>query len=316
MKILVTGANGFLASFLIPILLEEKDVFVCGVYRNKTDRLIQDMPRNLVYERSDLSDTPNVSKLFKKYNFDAIIHTAGSISKRNDYNYLQQSIRDNMVSQENLVNEALRYKCKRYIFCSSISAYGDSAKSGSGFSEDDLPEPRNVYGWSKYTAEELLRVKTRSQTVMKGIVLRFAGIHGVGRQSGVIYTIINSALHEERLAINEPKSRFRFLFADDAAQAIMLALFSKQMTPYRCYNVAGEETVTLDELARQIFKITGRSNRISYNKEGSSRSQVLNIDKIKRDLKFRPRTLTENLKSMVGEMKGEKAYAFGRTCNE
>lgn len=315
-RVLVTGANGFLASHLIPALLDRGDIFICGTYRRAINRLIQKPPHNLAYEQCDLSDVPGVEGLFRKYRFDAIVHTAGSISTRNDYDYLQESIRDNMASQENLVNEALKHGCKLYIFCSSISSYGDSAQRKDGFREDDIPQPRDVYGWSKYTSEELLRIKTKNQDTMNSIVLRLAGIHGPSRQNGAVYNIARSAVSEEEIVINEPKSLFRFLFVDDAAQAIILALFNRPAAHHVCYNVAGEEIVSLGELAQEIFEISGRSGRITYNKGGKMRNQVMNIDKIKKELKFKPKTLKENLKSMIIGLKNEKAYAFGRTRHE
>ncbi|MDD5679957.1 MAG: NAD-dependent epimerase/dehydratase family protein, partial [Candidatus Omnitrophica bacterium] len=212
MNILVTGANGFLASHLIPALLKKEGVSICGTYRKETGRLIQDPTTGLTYEYCDLSKISDVTGLFKKYRFDAIIHTAGAISTRNDYAYLEQSIRDNMAGQANLVSEAIKGGCKIYIFCSSMAIYGDSTKRSSGFREDDAAEPREVYGWSKSAAEELLRVQTEQQQGMRGVTLRLAGIHGLGRQGGAVYNMIHSAVSGEEVVINEPESRFRFLF--------------------------------------------------------------------------------------------------------
>ncbi|MDD5681500.1 MAG: hypothetical protein PHI59_09705, partial [Candidatus Omnitrophica bacterium] len=110
--------------------------------------------------------------------------------------------------------------------------------------------------------------------------------------------------------------RFRFLFVDDAVQSIMLSLFSKTAAPYRCYNVAGEEIITLKELAQQIFEIAGNPGRVVYNKDAGIRNRVLNIDRIKKELKFEPKTLKENLKLMVSGIKNEKACAFGRARHE
>jgi len=305
LRILVTGANGFLGSRLIKTLLNKEDIFVCGIYRHGVENLVKTSCKNLVYIRCDLTEKTPISAIFQRYHFDAVIHTAASISSSNGYDYTVKALRDNVITQVNLVSESLECHSQRYIYCSTISVYDSSNKKEQGFVEEDLPGPNNVYGWSKYIAEEILRIPAQCQFHMKSFTLRLSGIHGPGRQSGVVYTMIRSALSGKPISIDELKSRFRFLFVDDAVQAILLTLFSKPTEPHKCYNVAGKEIYTLGELAKEIFDLTGSSCHIDYHKTGRIRDQVLDIAKIQKELGFRPRSLKENMSAIINEVKRE-----------
>ena len=296
---MVTGGNGFLGSHIIKELIAIKDIFLYGIYHNNEHRLIRDETKNLVYLRCDLSNREAVFSIFKKYSINVIIHAAASISTSNDPEYLFEAMRDNISSQANLVSEGLNHECKLYIYCSSIDVYGDSVLNIDSVSEDILPCPMNIYGWSKHAAEESLRIMTQIKKKMKGVSLRFSGIHGQGRITGVVYKMIKSALAGEPVKVNEPRSRFNLLFVDDAIQTICLALFKKHQSLYTFYNVAGKDILSLAELAEKIKTATDSKSKIHLIKNSKARNKVLDTDKIEKELKYKPDNADNHLRKFI-----------------
>ena len=303
MNVMVTGANGFLGSHIVEELTTQTGINVYGIYRHNSERLTQDKRGNLTYLHCDLSNRDAVFNIFKKYHIDVIIHTAASISNRCDSAYLFEAIRDNVASQANLVSEGLNQECKLYIYCSSIDVYGDAVLNMNSISEDILPRPMTIYGWSKYTAEESLRIMTQSKKKMRSVSLRFSGIHGQGRTTGVVYKMIKSALSEEPIKVKEPRSKFKLLFVDDAIQTICLVLFKKHQSLYTCYNVAGKDILSLRELVEKIKTATGSTSKIHLFENSKARNKVLNAKKIEKELKYKPDNTDNNLRKFINHIK-------------
>jgi len=295
-SVLITGANGFLGSSLVATLFSESGLKLVGLYRNKEDRLLRNAEETLAYVRCDLRDREAISSIFRTFQIEAVVHTAAAVSSRDDEDYLVEALRDNIQSQANLVCAALQHGCRRFIFCSTLSVYGSHLRRKTGFRENDPALPSSVYGWSKYSAEEILRVKAEASEVTQGVTLRFSGIHGPGRESGVVYNLLRSGLGGKVVTIRESRSRFRFLFVDDAVKAIRLALSGKLIEKYNCFNVAGGEIATLGELVRVVKRLPGNFCRVDIIEDSQERNQVLDIRKIRNELGFCPGTLAEKLK--------------------
>lgn len=302
---MVTGANGFLGSNLITSLLEKDEVSILGVYHNKKDRLQRFENKRIKCFQCDLSNRQFVQKMFKLHPVDAVIHAAASINEKDNAEYIFDAINSNILSQSNLVTEAQSIGCSRFIYCSSISVYGHSIK-GEEIKEEDKPCPKNIYGWSKNSAEDFLRVALQLNNKLMGVSLRFAGIHGAGRLSGVIYQMVKSALSGDEISVIEPESQFRILFVEDAVQAILLSLICNLKERYQCYNVAGRDIVNLAELASKITSAIESKGRIKKYVTSRVRYEVQSISKIQNDLGYTPKSLSEHLNIYINQMKKQK----------
>jgi nucleoside-diphosphate-sugar epimerase len=299
LNILIAGANGFVGSALIRKFMERKDAQVNGIYRMRKDRLIQGNHRNLTYAQCDLTERRCLYEIFRSRRFDVVINAAASVSKSNSVEYMNTAIKDNVLAQANLLSRSLETGCRRYIYCSSISVYEGNPQDGKAFREDNYISPCHIYGWSKYAGEELLRINTLEGNAMKGISLRFSGIHGKGRETGIIYNMIKRALQNESVNIEEPYSRFNFCFIDDIVQAVLLCMEKSLPRMYNCYNVAGRETVDLIQLFNRIKKITGTVSAIQQTKSGRRRIRTLDTTKIQKELGYRPRSLDAHLSTFI-----------------
>jgi len=299
-RVLVTGGNGFIGSNLISGLSSLPELNVIATYRENQESLPREKGGAIHCVHLDVADINEVENIFSDYHFDAVIHTAAFIKDGNDIGVLKSCLEQNVLGTGNLIEASRGQGCELFIYCSSISVYGDIIGGEAvtkEISEDDRPSPNSYYGWSKLSAEELVRVSSESGS-MRGISVRLAGTHGPGRKSGVFYTMMRNAHAGRPLKVMEPASRFRFLFVDDAVDALMKCLLLPIGGNYRCYNVAGDQIFTLADLANQIVTYTGSESRVEKTGGARVRNQVWSIDRIRTEMGFKPKPLRDHIMKM------------------
>jgi len=301
--LLVTGANSFVGSNLIRFLVHRNEFQIVATYRNNKEALMNPCPSHLKYVHCDLSDINSVCNIFKHYDIKHIIHLAAAVPNKSEANYAESLERDNILPLNNLLELARNKSCKRFIFTSSISVYEGLESSKNELLESLKLSPVSTYGKSKLHGENLL--SQNSGEILKGVSLRFSGVHGVGKVRGAVYNFIKAALVHEPLNIFEPNSLFRFLFVDDAIQSILLSLNKKLPDSYCCYNVAGKEKISLLELAKLVVKLTKSKSVLNEAKNKIVRNQALNIKQICADLDFMPSPLLFHLLTYLNIIKAK-----------
>ena len=143
MKILVTGASGFLGRYLVNDLSKTDEVIAC--VREKSSLLpssVQQIVDNNFFDIAIPKDT------------DVIVHLAGIAHNKN--NSVDEFKKINVDGTLELARKALQTNVKRFIFMSSIGVNGNSTH-GRAFTEQDTPNPINDYTISKYQAEVALK---------------------------------------------------------------------------------------------------------------------------------------------------------------
>ena len=187
MKILVTGASGFIGSFMVSDGLERGHEMWAGMRHSSSKQYLTD-PR-IRFAELDLSHPTRLREQLQRYKqamggtgWDYVIHAAGATKslKREGF------FRTNTEGTKNLV-EALR-DCdmmpKRFVFVSSLSIFGAIREEKIGtdgskqlyipISDKDTPRPNTAYGESKLAAETWLR----AQTDVPWVILRPTGVYG------------------------------------------------------------------------------------------------------------------------------------------
>jgi nucleoside-diphosphate-sugar epimerase len=301
--VLVTGASGFIAPYLIKALVvKDCATKVVGIYRNENNHPTEVL-ENVKYRQCDLADMDSVNELFLEFSFDVVIHVAAALGPLNDPCFSIIASRDNIQAHANLINASKNAKCKRFIYFSTISVYTYPSPRKEGYREDDIIRPNTVYGWSKYAAEELLRIETESSDMMKGVSLRIAGAHGYGRHGGIIYNMLQNSLYGKDIILTEPNSCFRLAFIEDAVDALLLILNHKLPDRYCCYNVAGEDLLTLSEWGNKVLTAAGKEGNFTFNDTGKQRNEFMDISRIKEEVGFQPRPLINKLDNYLSKLR-------------
>lgn len=149
MKVLVTGATGFIGSYILRYLLNREDVDVVGLCRPTSSfAQIADIRDLIEWRKADIRDLPELNESMK--GVDIVINASGAIS----HSY-KDLIEINVEGTANLVNLALHNGVKRFIHISSTAALGGARNRL--INETDLWPDKPLkfnYGWTKYLAEQ------------------------------------------------------------------------------------------------------------------------------------------------------------------
>ncbi len=297
MRVLITGAGGFIGSRLAKDLADDGHA-VTGTWHRDRSRLPSTHSDSLSFAQLDASDGPAVQRLFDAHGYDAVVHCAARLQRPADPGRFGALVADNVLAQANLLDAALATGCGRYVFCSTISVYGNRGAPVEGYHEADAA-PNNAYGWSKLAGEEILDLATSGKVALRAVSLRLAGAHGIGRTSGALHAMTQAALAGETISVAEPESRFRWLFVDDLVGAVRAALGEALPAGHRVLNLASADIFSLGELAQRIKAVAISGSAIDLKPGTTPRNEVMNIEKAQVLLGYDPQPLDVFLRTYI-----------------
>jgi UDP-glucuronate 4-epimerase len=162
-KVLITGGAGFIGSATAKKIIEKGDqVVIIDNFNDyydpqlKKDRLKYFL-KNCKYKlyKGDIRDEKLLERIFKKEKIDKIIHLAAMAGVRNSLENPKLYFDVNVMGSINLLEMAVKYKIKNFVFASSSSVYGNNKKIP--FSETDPVDlPASPYAASKKPMSSLL----------------------------------------------------------------------------------------------------------------------------------------------------------------
>ncbi|KAF4367820.1 hypothetical protein CsatB_003855 [Cannabis sativa] len=190
-RILVTGGAGFIGSHTVVQLLEEG--FSVSIIDNLDNSVIEAVDRvkelvgpalskKLRFHLGDLRNKDDLEKLFSQTRFDAVIHFAGLKAVGESVAYPRRYFDNNLIGTINLYEVMTKYDCKKMVFSSSATVYGQPEKIPC---VEDFPlVALNPYGRTKLFLEEIARDIHNAEPDWKIILLRYfnpVGAHESGK---------------------------------------------------------------------------------------------------------------------------------------
>lgn len=188
MKVLVTGGAGYIGSHTCIALHEAGFDFVvfdnlCNSSKESLKRVGKIIGKNIDFVEGDIRDAKALESVFEKYDIDSVIHFAGLKA-------VGESVAKPHMYYDNNVNGALvllgvikKYGCKKIVFSSSATVYGDPHTIP--IKEDFPLSATNPYGRTKLFIEEILRDIYVSDNSYKIVLLRYFNPVGA-HKSGII----------------------------------------------------------------------------------------------------------------------------------
>jgi dTDP-4-dehydrorhamnose reductase len=291
MKVLITGANGFLSHYLIEQLLQ-KNHSVIATGKGKS-RLPFEKYSNFIYAEMDFTDPFNVHDVFEQYRPEAVIH-AGAISKPDDCEQNQwQAYITNVESTVTLLVNAEEHK-SFFAFVSTDFVF-DGEKGM--YSENDTPGPVNFYGKTKLEAEEAVIEYEHDWSIIRTVLVY--GKPQSGRSN--ILTVVKEKL-EKGEAYNVVDDQVRTpTYVEDLASGIV-SIIEKKATGI--YHLSGEEVLTPYQMACMSAEYLGLDKTLIKRATAADFSQPakrplktgFNISKAKQQLGYQPISFEEGLK--------------------
>ena len=169
---LVTGAAGFIGAAIAARLIERGET--CTTIDNLFTGTKEHVPEGCRFIEGDVSD-PKVISSLKGEKFDAIIHMAGQSSGEVSFDDPVYDLHTNTQSTLLLLKLAKDIGCKKFIYASSMSTYGDHNPPECG--ENTYTEPKSFYAVGKLASENYMRIY--SQFGIACTALRFFNVYGI-----------------------------------------------------------------------------------------------------------------------------------------
>ena len=249
MKILITGASGFIGSFIVEEALRRGMETWAAVRRSSSKEFLRD--ERIHFIELNLSSEEQLRKQLKDCQFDYVVHAAG-VTKCLDKRDFR---RINTEGTRNLVRaiRALQMPIRRFVFISSLSIMGAIREQQpyTEIQEDDTPQPNTAYGRSKLEAEQVLATLTPlpSSPAFPYVILRPTGVYGPRERD--YFMMAKSIKAHTDFAVGFKKQDITFVYVTDVVQAVFLAL-EKGQTGRRYFLSDGEvyQSSTFSDLIR------------------------------------------------------------------
>ncbi len=238
---LVTGGTGFIASRLVPALVDHGwRVRTCG-RRPRPD----DLPGEVEYRQADLAGEDDLRPLLEGVTH--VFHLAGASSSLSSEAEMHRS---NVVATANLLEATGGGQLERFLYMSSTSVYGEEVELPSPVTEDVEPQPSRGYGKAKWQAEQV--VWEHGRAGMPVTVLRPVSVHGPGSIKLLASVILDVAIERyagyTRLPVPAPAIEQRLVHIDDLVGAT-LHLADHDAAAGRAFNVVSGVYPTSHEIA-------------------------------------------------------------------
>jgi UDP-glucose 4-epimerase len=249
MKILVTGASGFIGRNLLPVQVNQSET-------NTVFAVVRQMPKdahpNVNWIVTDLGIS-DWTKSLPDEDFDAIIHLAQSKRYREFPNQAIDIFNINVKATVELAEWTLRHRVKRFLFASTGNVYGSK---DCAHREEDRCVPETMYGASKLSAEILLKPFSEFMDVL---VLRLFGVYGPGQRDVMLPWIIQlfNAGSEITLAGNVGV-KFNPIYIDDCVSIIHRLTAGPTSTGYEILNIGGAEIIDLRQVSELLENLGGK----------------------------------------------------------
>ncbi|CCH53507.1 putative protein MJ1055 [Fibrisoma limi BUZ 3] len=270
MRILLTGAAGFIGSHLTEHLLQ-KEAFVIGLdnldnqydpaLKRRNVRLFQHQP-NYQFLRGDIRDQSVVEAVLQQYECDTVIHLAAQTGVRPSVIDPALYFDVNVTGTLSLLEAMRKTGVRRLVMASSSSVYGDSIRVP--FREDDCADrPLSPYAASKRSAE-LLSHTYHHLYGFQVACLRFFTVYGPRQRPNMaISQFTERILNRLPITLYGDGSTVReYTYIDDTISGIVQVLNTSR--GFDVLNIGGLETVSLLKLVQLIEQSTGEKALIDW----------------------------------------------------
>jgi UDP-glucuronate 4-epimerase len=299
MKVLVTGAAGFLGYHVASRLLAEGSR-VTGVDnlnsyydpRLKRARLEQLEPQaGFEFLRLDLADRAATEGLFARREFDAIVHLAAQAGVRHSLDHPHAYTESNIAGFLNVLEGARRRHTPHLIYASSSSVYGGNLKIPFS-TQDRCDAPASLYAATKRANELMAHCYTHLfQIPTTG--LRFFTVYGPwGRPDMAPYRFARAIDLDRRIDIyNYGRMRRDFTYVDDVVESVA-RLLERGPGGYRLFNIGGGSPVDLMEFVHALEAALGKRARKRFlpMQKGDVPSTHADVEDLLAWTGFRPAT--------------------------
>lgn len=263
MKILITGAGGFIGRNLIMGL---KNVPNIDLYTISRKNIFTELP--VTNYCCDILDEEAVYKIFERQTFDIVVHLAALTAHDDIMNNKNLTLRTNLKGTENILS-AFNHFCSNAVFyyASSGKIYGKTNEMP--ITENALERPTTILGKGKYITEKIIDFYADIES-NKYIIMRIFNIYGGEQKDNfIVPTLLKQLLNGNRLELGNIYDKRDYLYIEDLISAIKALIKNRhELSNFEIVNIGSGVPISVKDIIDEL-KI------------------ILNIDEIRIDISER-----------------------------
>jgi dTDP-glucose 4,6-dehydratase len=295
MRILVTGAAGFIGSNFVHYWLEQHpddsvvalDLLTYAGNRANLDGTEERVP----FVQADIADIDLVENVLLEHEIDVVVNFAAE--SHNSLAVVDPGLfaRTNVLGTQLLLEAARKVEVERFHHISTCEVYGDlELDSDESFTEESPYRPRTPYNASKAAADHYVRAY-RETFGLQTTITNCSNNYGPFQfPEKVIPLFVTNALDDRQLPMYEStKNKREWLHVRDHCRAIALVLARGE--PGETYNVGSGIEASIEEIADRVLELTGKPESLKTivpDRPGHDRRYLLDSSKLRNELGWEP----------------------------
>lgn len=262
-KSLVTGGAGFIGAHVTNELIQMGHEVL--VLDDLSGGFEENINPKASFVKGSILDNELIEKLFKEHRFDYVYHLAAYAAEGLSHFIKRFNYNNNLIGSVNLINQAIKYKVKCFVFTSSIAVYGAGKPP---LREDMTPVPEDPYGVAKYAVEMELKV-SHEMFGLNYVVFRPHNVYGEYQNLGdryrnVVGIFMNQLMQGKQLSVFGDGLQTRaFSYIGDIAPHIANCVNVPQAYN-QIINVGADKDYTVKELASTVMEAMEITGELRY----------------------------------------------------
>ncbi len=296
MRYLVTGGAGFIGSNTVDELVRRgHSVVVLDDLSSGREDNLAEIRNKITFIKGSITDIEVVRKVMHEAEY--VLHLGARTSVPRSVKDPLETNKINIEGTLNVLVAAKELKVKRVVFAASSSAYGETPTLPK--TEAMQPQPISPYGVTKYVGELYCQTFGRCYG-LENVALRYFNIFGPRQDpsspySGVLAKFCTAFLEDvQPLVFGDGEQTRDFTYVDNAVQANLAACEAPNASG-KVFNVGVGGRVSLNEVLRELAKITGKTLAAKYEppRDGDIRDSQADISEARETLGYHPQVSFE-----------------------
>jgi UDP-glucuronate 4-epimerase len=329
MKVLVTGAAGFIGFHVAKDLLARGDTVIgidnindyydVTLKEGRLNALAEDaLSGNFTFIKMDIADRNQMETLFASSGFDKVVHLAAQAGVRYSIENPHAYVDSNLIGFMNILEGCRHNKTKHLVYASSSSVYGSNESTPFAVT-DNVDHPVSLYAASK-KANELMAHTYSHLYQLPTTGLRFFTVYGPwGRPDMALFKFTEAILNEKPIQVFNYGNHHRdFTYIDDIVSGVILSLDnvaqgnenwdgknpdpSSSKAPWRIYNIGARNPVNLLKFIETLEEALGKPalKEMLPMQPGDVPDTYADVSALTNDTGYQPKTdLVEGVQNFV-----------------